>query len=29
VATVVTALIGDLTLLPALLTFLDDKRNGR
>lgn len=29
VATVVTALIGDLTLLPALLTFLDDQRNGR
>ena len=29
VATVVTALIGDLTLLPALLTFLDDRRTDR
>jgi predicted RND superfamily exporter protein len=28
VVTVVTALIGDLTLLPALLTFLDDRRTG-
>ena len=28
VTTVATALIGDLTLLPALLTFLDDHRNG-